>query len=352
MTIRPFGDSTNMQQGGLGWLRARAGKLTGTDAAIPEEKNPHKTKGQWVREKVRALHGAATGEDLNEFVMTPAVRHGSAMESTVISWYEKEFGFKIAETGLVTHPVHGWMAASPDGLKGVSSGIEIKCPFWYKEPYSPHDPRFSHYLWQCHMVMECCDLEDLVFICYLQKSPKDKPKTLVETVKRNRDWLQEEVPSSFLPKPSKGKLSRLDLFHAWFNHIQDEFQDPNKRQVHLDPVKADAALILDDADLNKLNELQVRLMTVTGRISEDLEVIDLIKKQSDELKRVIADRHKGSVTNGSTTVSVIDKRAQIDFRKAFEYLGGEEQVLEKGKSIEDFRKQNGTRQIVIKQGGE
>jgi putative phage-type endonuclease len=349
---RPLGDAGNMQQGGLGWLRARAGKLTGTDASIPEEKNPFKTKDQWVREKVRALHGAATGEDLSEFVMTPAVRHGSAMESMAIRWYEKNYGFKIAETGLVTHPVYGWMAASPDGLKGVSSGIEVKCPFWAPSPYSVFDNKYAYYLWQCHMVMECCDLEDLIFICYLQKSPKDKPRTIVETVKRNRKWLQEEVPSSFLPKPTKGKLSRLDLFHAWFNHIQDEFQDPVKRQAHLDPVKADAALILDDSDLNKLHELQVRLMTVTGRISGDLEVIDLIKKQSDELKKVIADRHKGSVTNGFTTVSVIDKRAQIDFRKAFEYLGGEEQVLKKGASIEDFRKETGTRQIVIKQGGE
>lgn len=347
---RPFGDATNMQQGGLGWLRARAGKLTGTDAAIPEEKNPFKTKDQWVREKVRSLHGAATGEDLNEFVMNDAVRHGSAMESTAIRWYEKEYGFKIAETGLVTHPVHGWMAASPDGLKGVSSGIEVKCPFWARTPYGVYSK--PYYLWQCHMVMECCDLEDLVFICYLQKSPKDAPQTIVETVKRDRNWLKEEVPSAFLPTPLKGKLSRLDLFHAWFNLIQDEFQDPVKRQAHLDPVKAGAALILDDSDLNKLHELQVRLMTVTGRISGDLEVIDLIKQQSDELKKVIADRHKGSVTNGSTTVSVIDKRAQIDFRKAFEYLGGEEQVLEKGASIEDFRKETGTRQIVIKQGGE
>ena len=335
MTIRPFGDATNMQQGGLGWLRARAGKLTGTDAAIPEEKNPFKTKDQWVREKVRALHGAATGADLNEFVMNDAVRHGSAMESTAIGWFEKQYGFKITETGLVTHPVYGWMAASPDGLKGVSSGIEVKCPFWARTPYGVYSK--PYYLWQCHMVMECCDLEDLVFICYLQKSPKDTPQTIVETVKRDRNWLKEEVPSSFLPKPTKGKLSRLD---------------PEKRQVHLDPVKADAALILDDSDLNKLNELQVRLMTVTGRIAGDLEVIDLIKKQSDELKRVIADRHKGSVTNGSTTVSIIDKRAQIDFKKAFEYLGGEEQVLEKGASIEDFRKLTGTRQIVIKQGGE
>ena len=174
MTIRPFGDATNMQQGGLGWLRARAGKLTGTDAAIPEEKNPFKTKDQWVREKVRALHGAATGADLNEFVMNDAVRHGSAMESTAIGWFEKQYGFKITETGLVTHPVYGWMAASPDGLKGVSSGIEVKCPFWARTPYGVYSK--PYYLWQCHMVMECCDLEDLVFICYLQKSPKDTPQ--------------------------------------------------------------------------------------------------------------------------------------------------------------------------------
>jgi len=155
-----------------------------------------------------------------------------------------------------------------------------------------------------------------------------------------------------LPIPVKGKLTRLDLFHAWFNHIQDEFQDPTKLQKHLDPIGPDAALILDDSDLNKLNDLQVRLMTVNGRIESELEIIDNIKKESDHLKKVIADRHKGSVTNGSTTVTVINKKAQIDFKKAFEYLGGEEQVLEKGGSIEDFRKATGTRQISIKQGGE
>jgi len=341
-------DPANMEQGGLGWLRARSGKFTGTDAAIPEELNPFKTKAQWVREKVRALQSAATGQDLNEFVMNDAVRHGSAMESVALQWYEREYGFKIHQTGLVTHGSYSWMAASPDGLQGVLSGIEIKCPFY--KLYSVWEK--PHYLWQCHMVMECCDLEELVFICYLQRSMQYKPKTIVETVKRNRNWLQEEVSASLLPIPVKGKLTRLDLFHAWFNHIQDEFQDPTKLQKHLDPIGPDAALILDDSDLNKLNDLQVRLMTVNGRIESELEIIDNIKKESDHLKKVIADRHKGSVTNGSTTVTVINKKAQIDFKKAFEYLGGEEQVLEKGGSIEDFRKATGTRQISIKQGGE
>ena len=44
------------------------------------------------------------------------------------------------------------------------------------------------------------------------------------------------------------------------------------------------------------------------------------------------------------------KKAPIDFRKAFTEIDGEALLIQKEKSLEDFRRLTGTRQVSIKYG--
>ena len=85
-------------------------------------------------------------------------------------------------------------------------------------------------------------------------------------------------------------------------------------------------------------------------LSDDLETLDVLGKTSDSLKKDIAERYQGTVSNGKTTVKVIMKTPSIDYRKAFEFLGGEDEVLNRDESLNNFRRTTGTMQVQIHHG--
>jgi len=96
--------------------------------------------------------------------------------------------------------------------------------------------------------------------------------------------------------------------------------------------------------------MQNRIADIKSRISDDLETLDVLGKTSDSLKKDIAERYKSSVSNGKTTVKVIMKNPPIDYRKAFEFLGGEDEVLNKDESLDSFRRSTGAMQVQIQHG--
>jgi uncharacterized protein YxjI len=89
---------------------------------------------------------------------------------------------------------------------------------------------------------------------------------------------------------------------------------------------------------------------VLFRSGDDLQTLDVLGKTSESLKKDIADRYKGSVSNGRTTVKVIMKTPSIDYRQAFEFLGGEDEVLNRDESLVSFRRTTGAMQVQIHHG--
>jgi len=224
------------EQGSQEWLDERKNKLTASTIAVLEDKHPHLTKEKFVRQKVRDICGCE-----NEFEIVPAMEHGTAMEPVARDYLEYLRGYEVEETGLVVHPEYPFIAASPDGLVGLSGCIEIKCPYpkYNKEPYSIFDEKKAMYLWQVYLQMECLDVDWCDFICYLADNEAATPKVKVERVDRVKGWLTENVPGKLLPEPAAGTVQRISLYEAWFDHIQTIAADEELRQDYIKPAQDD-----------------------------------------------------------------------------------------------------------------
>jgi len=335
------------EQGTQEWLDERKDKLTASTIAVLEDKHPYLTKEKFVRQKVRDLCGCE-----NEFEIVPAITHGQNMEPVARDYLEYLKGYEVEETGLVPHPEYPFLAASPDGLVGLSGCIEIKCPFpkYNKKPYSIFDEKKSMYLWQVYLQMECLDVDWCDFICYLADSERHTPKVLVERVDRVRGWLHETVPGKLLPVPASGTVERVSLYEAWYEHIKMVAADEELREEYIKPAKDDVMKVKPTKEMEELSFLQRRLADLEETYRDDLDEIAAIKKKSDALKKSIADHYNCSVTDGLVTVQLINRTPTIDYRKAYEYLGGDQAVLDRGGSPESFRRENNNRQINIKYG--
>ena len=333
-------------QGSSEWHAARAGKIKGSVCAAYEGKHKYMKPADLVRQEVRALSGAPS-----EFNMVPAVAHGSNMEEHARVFLEKLQGYSVEETGLVVHAKYDFLAASPDGLVGLDGCAEFKCPYpkYTKTPYSVYDKPM--YLMQVYMQMEVLDVDWCDFLCYLATSPTSEPQYTLERIERKEDFLTELLSRKYLPQADKGTISRLDLYHAWYRHIQAQYDHEETRLEHCAPLaKDDFDTVTNDEDLNNLSKVQGRILMIKGRISEELKALEVLGKSSDDLKKIIGEKYESSVSNGKTLIKIIKKNPPIDYKGAFEFLGGEEAVLEKDEKMESFRRTTGSKQISIRHG--
>jgi putative phage-type endonuclease len=330
-------------QGSPEWHEARRLPEPASAIAALTGEHPYLTIPKYVRQRVRQLARVES-----EFVMVPAVAHGQIMEDTARRFLEKLINVKVRETGSVVHPEYDFIQASADGLIGLDACCEFKCPYPYytKTPYSIFDKKRSMYLTQVYMQMECLDVDECHFICYLAKSHTAEPQYTYELVKRPDNWLGELLDGKLLPTPASGKVSRIDLYREWHEFILAEYEDEGRRKKHVEPVDK-AKAVAGDTDLDLLTATQVRIDSLVEKMGDDLTDLTELKKTSDEIKKLLGERYKESVTNGKTLVKVIHKTASVDYRKAFNFLNGEQILLDQGDSIEAFKRESGLMQIQV-----
>jgi len=328
------------EQGSKAWLALRAGKINASSCAVWELKSPWGKPKDQVRTEVRALAGAES-----EFFETPAVKQGREKEPEAIEFFEWHTGLQVDVTGSVEHPEYSFLRASPDGLVGLNACLEIKCPangktYSYKEK--------PVYEWQMRMQMEVLDVDLCYFVCYVND---DVFK--IEEVKRRKGWLEEKVPGQLLPHPDDRMIRRIDLYHAWYNFIQSEFQDPERLKQYLDP-KDTCEMIKDDDDLNALaqrferkNRLEAEIDVLAG---DQRVALEMVEKDIKALQGEVKKKYSSNVTNGSVEVHITVKAAQFDFQKAYDALGGDAALEEKGLDKSGFFKKQ-VKQAKIRNGG-
>jgi len=288
-----------MEQRSEEWFKARVGVITGSRVGSILGVNPYQKSEDVMRSMVREFAGAE-----NEFKGNAATNHGERMESVALAFYEKVTGNKVEQTGLVKHDEHDWLGASPDGLIGLDGGLEIKCPYWAKEPYSVHDK--PSYFAQVQHVMEVCDLEWMDFFCYI-----DEGKYLLERVERDRDWFIDALP-------------KLKTFHSEYLSI-----------VHdVESVKLYTASATTDVK----NSETERLLTLYRDIQEAEKEVAPLKQEFDELKKKLGEKYGSFVTTG-LKVSRVEKKGAVDNKALYKELNVDSLLAERGKTIDDYRKE-------------
>lgn len=142
-------------QGGVDWLRERAGHATASRfcdiLAVKRDGTPSKARDDYLMELVVEQ---ITGEPI-ESASSFAMKWGTDAEPYARAQYEADTGSMVREVGFAKHPTIEWVGASSDGLVGASGGVEIKCPFnsaihlqtWADGMPEHHKPQVFGQMW-------------------------------------------------------------------------------------------------------------------------------------------------------------------------------------------------------------
>lgn len=289
-----------MEQRSDEWFEARKGVITGSRVGSILGVNPYATRDDVMREMVREYF------DLEkEFKGNIATDHGEKMEPIALAFYEKLTGNKVDSTGIVKHEKFDWLGASPDGLIGIDGGLEIKCPYWAKAPYSVKDK--PSYMAQCQLIMEVCDLEWMDFFCFIGE---DETKHKLERIERDRSWFKKN-------------------FDALFDFISDyrsTIADPDAR---IRFTQSNETLVLDSR-ADRLAEIAIELKRIEASVES-------LRSEYDELKALLGNEF-GSFRSGRLKLSRIVKKGAVDNKKLYADLSVEALLAKAGKSIDDYRK--------------
>ena len=333
-----------LAQGSTEWKNYKAQyPVSGTAVGIIEGVNPHTKSKAWLADCIRSLEGIF--KDLGQI---PAVRHGNEMEPWARDWYEAEHDVQIQEAGIGHHRDHPWLVQSPDGLIGIDGGIEIKCVLPNARVYSVFDDNKKHYLRQVQLMMEVWDLEWVDFLCFKCAAKNSTPiDTVINRVDRVEGWLEELLPGRLLPVPKKGTVRRIDLYSEWHNHVHNEHKDSQQKQKYLGDSEPEVFDEVSHELFEPLTQAFLLKKEIEHEIQDAQNDIKELNKTIDEYKNAIADQFERSVTNGNIRVRVTPKTPPIDFKKAFEAVGGIATLQQHKLDIEDFRRTTNVRQVTI-----
>lgn len=152
----------NFEQGTPEWFACRAGKMTGSNAAIIQACD---TGLKTYIHKVLAQKYAHTQE---EGYMDEDMKRGKTLEPDARILFELQYEKKVTEVGFVEYDEY--VGASPDGLiEEEHAIIEIKCHANLKHfrlmVYGDKEIE-KKYLWQMQMEMLCAGASHGYYIAY------------------------------------------------------------------------------------------------------------------------------------------------------------------------------------------
>lgn len=164
------------------WYAVRETLITASDAAAALEIPPYPSFNKCPREELMKKKLGIVPSTFSGIM-----NHGVLYEDEARQKYMDMTGDVVHEFGLLIHPEHPWLGASPDGVTESGKLVEIKCPV-KRAIFPGHVP--EHYMPQLQVCMEVCDLESCVFIQYKPDSltwPNPGVFDIVE-VPRDRAW--------------------------------------------------------------------------------------------------------------------------------------------------------------------
>jgi putative phage-type endonuclease len=144
-----------------------------------------------------------TGQLKHEITSSFATDHGTKTEDSAREWVCKVTGLSILrgadgkglDVGLLQHPVHKWLGASPDGVFRCGLLLEIKCPV---SRAIRHEVPPEYYA-QMQMQLEVANLEACVFAQYKPSTVFQRGTLDILLVARNREWFDYNFKLHFNP---------------------------------------------------------------------------------------------------------------------------------------------------------
>ena len=160
----------------------RVGRLTGSRVGAVLGQSKYATRADVLAEMVAQARGQ---EPL--FTGNEATQWGNDHESDAVAAYEEAHGvFTHSGQVFVIHPVHDFLACTPDGLVGDDGLIECKCP--YRARYTHIDQK-PEYLAQIRLQLECTGRQWCDFVVW-------RPDGVdVSRVHHDPSWLPLVLPT-------------------------------------------------------------------------------------------------------------------------------------------------------------
>jgi len=201
---------TDLIQGTSEWLDLRIGTISASEIGVWVTKEKRtKTDEKAALNLICLKLAEKSGEEMQPFYETWAVKRGSALEPEARKAYELESGNEVEEVGFIMHD-NGMMGVSPDGLtRNRKSGVEIKAPLPQTHvKYLLDGTLPEQYKAQCHMQMAICEWEYVDFYSYSPSLP-----SLMVRVKR--DEFTESMLSGLLRFCYEYKAKTAIMSEKW-----------------------------------------------------------------------------------------------------------------------------------------
>lgn len=175
------------QQRSAEWYESRKGRITASRVGAILGLSKYRAAADVLREMVREHFDAP-----REFAGNEATRYGEAHEADALAAYEQRFAVMVEPCGLVPHPMHDFLAASPDGLVGEHGLVECKAPYLAR-----YTTPSAEYVAQMQLQMECAERDWCDFVIWREGEP-----IIVERIARDPNWLTRDLTAlqSFIAK--------------------------------------------------------------------------------------------------------------------------------------------------------
>jgi putative phage-type endonuclease len=269
-----------MDQRSEAWFLARKGRITASSVGAILGNSPNGDRDTVMRRMVREWHGAEP-----EFTGNVATEYGTFHEAGALVEYQMETGNAVQEVGFIER--EDWAGCSPDGLIGLTGGLEIKCPFGKRkmaegDTFKPLADQ-PHYHDQIQFSLWVCERATWDFYQWAPGA------TALEVVKPCSKWRASALP-------------KLRQFYAEYLHEREHNATP-----HLEPLR----LVVDTPEA-------VRLM---AEYDELAEAIENAKAKQDDVKAALIGLAQGrNATIAGRKVTKVETAGRVAYAKAIAEL--------------------------------
>lgn len=135
------------------WFKMRENLISASDFHLAVGSLDKVTKGE-----NKQLYKKKCGYESQDFTTAPAMLHGVKFESVACNIYSYQNNTKVTDFGLIQHPEHSFIGASPDGITSDGVMLEIKNPYSRIIHRGTGVP--SEYYLQIQGQLEVCNLEE------------------------------------------------------------------------------------------------------------------------------------------------------------------------------------------------